>query len=338
MNGISAYTPFIVNGFTEEVNMTTHRINAAVLHAVGESPRYESFPAPQAGEETAVIGVTAAALKPSDRAMANGIHYAPTAFPQVVGLDGVGRLADGSRVAFMIPQPPFGGMAEQTLLRRGAWFPVPDGVDDVTAAAVLNPGGAAWKTIVWEGAVAEGSNVLILGATGLSGRIATHLALRRGARVVVAGRNRQALDALVARGADAAIPVDRSPDDLRAAVAAAAPYDLICDYLWGPPVEAVFGALAEGANGRRPITHILVGMTAGEVIRLPAMTLRRAPVHLMGSGSGRPLPVTDAARGYAEVLDLVTGDGIDVAARPVALADVERTWGSAAAGRVVFVP
>ena len=92
------------------------------------------------------------------------------------------------------------------------WLAVPDGVDDVTAAAVLNPGMAAWKTLVWEGELTAGQSVLVLGATGTSGRIAAQLATRHGARVV-------------------------------AAIAAQGPYDLIIDYLWGAPAEAVFTAL-----------------------------------------------------------------------------------------------
>jgi hypothetical protein len=58
-------------------------------------------------------------------------------------------------VAFFAPQAPYGGMAEQVLVRRGMWLPVPDGIDDVTAAAVTNPGMAAWKTLLWEGELAE---------------------------------------------------------------------------------------------------------------------------------------------------------------------------------------
>jgi NADPH:quinone reductase-like Zn-dependent oxidoreductase len=180
-------------------------IHAAVLHGIGQTPRYEPFPAPvAAGDGDAVVTVTAAALKPSDRWMANGVHYAPTTFPQVVGLDGVGRLPDGTRVAFFGPKPPYGGMAEQALVRRGMWLPVPDGVDDVTAAAVTNPGMAAWKTLFWEGELGAGQAVLVLGATGTSGRIATQLATRHGARVVVAGRNQEVLVQLLGRGAQAA--------------------------------------------------------------------------------------------------------------------------------------
>jgi hypothetical protein len=52
------------------------------------------------GDGNAVVTVTAA-LKPWIGLMAHGVHYAPTTFPQVVGLDGVGRLPDGARVAFL---------------------------------------------------------------------------------------------------------------------------------------------------------------------------------------------------------------------------------------------
>lgn len=74
----------------------------------------------------------------------------------------------------------------------------------------------------------------MLVATGLSGGIAAQLAVRRGARVVVAGRNQRVLDELVGRGADVAIRVDRPREELAEAIAAAGPYDLIADYLWGP--------------------------------------------------------------------------------------------------------
>jgi NADPH:quinone reductase-like Zn-dependent oxidoreductase len=209
-----------------------------------------------------VVTVAAAALKPSDRWMASGLHYAPTRFPQVVGLDGVGRLADGTRVAFFAPQRPYGGMAEQALVRRGMWFRVPDGVDDVTAAAVTNPGMAAWKALLWEGELAAGQTVLVLGATGASGRIATQLAKRHGARVIAAGRNQRVLDRLLERGADAAINVDRPREELAAAVAAEGPYHLIVDYLWGAPAEAVFAALEEATAAYNDLLH---QVAAGEI-------------------------------------------------------------------------
>lgn len=150
------------------------------------------------------------------------------------------------------------------------------------------------------------------------------------------------LDQLVARGADAAIRVDRPRDELAAAIAAEGPYDLIVDYLWGAPAEAVFAALvrsdlhADGAPQRT--RYILVGMSAGEVAGLPAMTLRAAPVQLVGSGIGGPAALADAAAGYDSLLQQVAAGEIVLDVDPVPLADVEHAWPQAGSDRrTVFV-
>lgn len=117
--------------------------------------------------------VTAAALKPSDRWMANGVHDARPSSPWSSAWAAWVGCPAAPGWAFFGPQPPYGGMAEQALVPRGMWLPVPDGIDDVTAAAVTNPGLAAWKTLLWEDELAPGQTVLVLGATGTSGRIAT---------------------------------------------------------------------------------------------------------------------------------------------------------------------
>ncbi|HEY7431353.1 MAG TPA: zinc-binding alcohol dehydrogenase family protein [Streptosporangiaceae bacterium] len=323
--------------------MSRQQMHAAVLHGTGRTPRYELFPAPVPGDGEAVVTVTAAALKPSDRLMAAGVHYAPETFPQVAGLDGVGRLADGSRVAFLPPQRPYGGMAEQALVRRGMWLAVPDGVADVTAAAFANPGMAAWKTIVWEGELTAGQRVLVLGATGTSGRIAAQLARSQGAHVVAAGRNQRVLDQLTAHGVAAAIRVDRPHGELAAAIAGEGPYDLIVDYLWGGPAEAVFAALTRArtrAGGAPERTrYVLVGMSAGEVAALPALALRSAPVLLTGSGIGGPAGLKAAAVAYRSLLERVSAGDIVLDVEPVPLADVERAWSQAGSDRrMVFVP
>jgi hypothetical protein len=60
--------PSRVNGLTERSRrpaMSPRQMHAAVLHGIGQTPRYEAFPAPVAGDGEAVVTVTAAALKPS---------------------------------------------------------------------------------------------------------------------------------------------------------------------------------------------------------------------------------------------------------------------------------
>ena len=318
------------------------QIRGAVLRGLGQVPGYEEFPAPVAGPGEAVVTVTAAALKPFDVWWAAGVHPAsPATFPQLTGADGVGTLADGRRVAFFGPVPPYGGMAEQALVRDGVWFDVPDDADDVAAAALLNPAGAAWKTLMVEGALTAGQTVLVLGATGTAGRIAAQLARLAGARVVVAGRNQRVLDDLLARGADAAVRLDRPR--AAASIAAAGPYDLVVDYLWGEPAEAAFAALTSAelvaSQGRRQLRYVLVGMSAGQQARLPAMALRATPVQLIGSGFAGQASLREAAAAYRRVLELVRAGDIAVDIEVVPLTDVATAWTRSGEGpRIVFVP
>ena len=76
-------------------------MKAAIVPQAGRAPVYGDFnePAPAAGESRVVV--TAAALSPVVKARASGTHYSASgSFPIGVGIDGVGRLDDGSRVHF----------------------------------------------------------------------------------------------------------------------------------------------------------------------------------------------------------------------------------------------
>src|SRR5258708_35601469 len=171
-------------------------MNAAVVHSFDKSPHFEPFPEPVSGEHEVLIHVRAAALKPVDKQLASGSHYGSKslALPFVCGIDGVGKLEDGSRVFFVMPRSPYGAMAERTVVPRSFCFPIPDNIDDCTAAAIFNPGLSAWLSLVWRAQLAEGETVLILGATGVTGKLAIQTAKLLGAgRVIAAGRNEELL-------------------------------------------------------------------------------------------------------------------------------------------------
>jgi NADPH2:quinone reductase len=290
--------------------------------------------------------VTAAALKPSDRWLASGVRYAnrsPDALPAVVGADGVGILDDGNRVAFFAPQRPYGGMAERALVRRGMWFELPDGVSDVMAAGLMNPGMAAWKALMWEGELTAGQSVLVLGATGTSGRIATQLAQRHGARVAAAGRNRGTLEWLSEHGADVTIELDQRREILLETLLDAGPYDLVVDYLWGSAAETLFAALERKAmlstGGPDRTLYVQVGMSAGEAARLPALALRSAPLRLFGSGTGRQPGLDEAALAFNDLLQQVSAGEVAFEVEPMPLAEIERAWASSGGDhRIVLVP
>ncbi|HEV8499320.1 MAG TPA: zinc-binding alcohol dehydrogenase family protein, partial [Gemmatimonadaceae bacterium] len=186
-------------------------MKAAVLHALGSLPHYEDFPDPQPGEKEVVVHVRAASLKNIDKAMANGSHYdAYRELPVIVGVDGVGTLDDGTRVFCGGARPPYGMMAERTVVSRVRCLPIPDGVEDDTAAALPNPALSSWLPLVWRAHLQPGETVLILGATGVAGKLAIQIAKHLGAgRVVAAGRNPRVLETLPALGADATIALDQ---------------------------------------------------------------------------------------------------------------------------------
>ena len=80
-------------------------MKAAMVQGQGRAPVYADFPAPVAGEGERLIEVTAAALTPLARGRASGAHYSSSGvYPFVAGVDGVGRLADGGRVYFLLPR------------------------------------------------------------------------------------------------------------------------------------------------------------------------------------------------------------------------------------------
>jgi NADPH:quinone reductase-like Zn-dependent oxidoreductase len=148
---------------------------AAVLHTIGTVPRYEEFPEPVIGDKDgeAIVHVHAASLKPVDKQLASGSHYASRCErPCVCGSVGVGQLDDGQRVFFGGPRSRYGAMAQRTIVPRAFTFPVPENVNDETAAALPNPGVSAWLSLAYRTKLVRGENVLILGATGVTGKLA----------------------------------------------------------------------------------------------------------------------------------------------------------------------
>ena len=303
---------------------------AAVLHASGEAPRYEQFNDPVANEGEAIVQVRAASVKQVERQMAAGTHYAsPREFPVVCGLDGVGRLEDGTRVFFGGPRRPFGSMAERTVVARARCWPVPDGIDDVTAAALPNPALSSWLPLMWRAKLAPGETVLILGATGIAGRLAIQIAKLLGAgRVVAAGRNARVLETLPGLGADAIIDLTRSDAEIVQAFQREAGdkgYDVIVDYVWGHPTELLLAALTRGEFSMRAAGPRLIpiGESAGPAISLTGAVMRSAALSILGGGFP---PFPQLMEAFQQVMTHGASGRLKIETEIVPLADVEAAW------------
>ncbi len=64
--------------------------------------------------------------------------------------------------------------------------PLPDALDDITAAAIANPGMSSWAAYTERARLKAGETVLVNGATGTAGRLAVQIARYLGAKKVIA--------------------------------------------------------------------------------------------------------------------------------------------------------
>ncbi len=304
-------------------------MKAAIVRGPAQTPVYEDFAEPLPGMGDICVTVSAAALSPVTRSRASGSHYSSGgAFPFVAGADGVGRREDGSRVYFVLPRAPHGALAERTVVPRSQCVALPSDLDDVTAAALANPGMSSWAAYTERARLKAGETVLVNGATGTAGRLAVQIARRLGAKKVIGtGRNIEALREVAALGADLTLALG---DDDRAFEARlmeqfSQGVDVVIDYLWGKSAETILIAGAKAGSGAMPIRYVEVGSISGSSIALPGAVLRSSAIELMGSGVGS-IPLDRLVRSIEGVLRAAGPNGFRIATRVVPLSQIEQAW------------
>jgi NADPH2:quinone reductase len=314
-------------------------MQAAVVNILSQPPQYQQFPDPEPEGSEILVDVRAAGLHPVVKAIASGAHYSSTGeVPAIPGVDGVGVLKDGSRVYFGAARRKWGTMAERSVALPSMCLPLPDGIDDVQAAAIANPGMSAWLSIKDRAGVKAGETVVILGATGVAGQLAIQVARILGAkRVIGVGRN---VAAISAANVDAVIALGEPEDAVREAFLAEATngIDVVIDYLWGRPTELLLEALAKGFKASRTQRTRLVevGESAGKTITLPGATLRSIDLTLMGSGFGA-VPLDQVLAAIPTLFKMAVAGSLKVDVEPVPLSEVETAWNRVEKGRrIVF--
>src|ERR1700691_358369 len=270
-------------------------MKAAVITAAGKTPVYGDFPTPIAKTGGELISVRASALSDLSKARASGSHYGSDGvFPSVPGTDGVGVTQDGRRVYFALPEAPFGALAEFCPISSDRCVELPGTLDDITAAAIANPGMSAWAALVERAHLVAGETVLVNGATATAGRLAVQLAKYLGAgKVIATGRNLEELEEVKKLGADIVIPftlgklhpsgAKQYENALKQVFAAG--IDVVIDYLWGESAKTVIVAIAKAVEDGVPVRFVHVGAASREEnIELPGAALRSSAIQLMGSG------------------------------------------------------
>ncbi|GIN74404.1 putative zinc-binding alcohol dehydrogenase [Bacillus sp. J14TS2] len=322
-------------------------MKAAVLHKIGDIPQYEDFADPSLGKDDILIHVKAVPLENVDRMIAKGEHFASRQFlselPAIAGLRGVGERSDGKLVGFSSAKAPYGAMAEKTVVPKESTILIPDGINAETAAALPSSALTSLLPLKWGVNMEPGKTVLINGATGVSGKLAVQIAKLLGAgHVIGTGRNEESLKRIKELGADTVLDLKQSKEDLNTSFKKVINegVDIILDFLWGDPTEALIEALVPqeiSLNGQRT-QLVQIGEKAGSKLTLSADALRTSGLIISGGALG--ITPESLSEGSNLVWNWIKEDKLFMDMEIIPLQDIENVWERSdfQGKRIVIVP
>ena len=197
------------------------------------------LPDPLPGEGQRLYEVHTAGVNFADTHQTENSYLAPQELPLVPGAEFVGQADGGPRVVGLLEG---GGYAEKAAGHERLTWPVPDGVSDEQALAVVLQGATAWHLLRTSAHLAEGETVVVIAGAGGVGSLAIQLARRWGAGRVIATASSQEKRTLA--------------EELGA-------HDTVDPALADDGPKPFTGALRE-ANGGKPV-DIVLEMTGGHV-------------------------------------------------------------------------
>ncbi len=317
-------------------------MKAAIVKSFESPPCCGDIPSPIPASGEVLIKTQAAALSQLVRVQAAGKHYSSgKKLPMIPGVDGVGLREDGQRVFFAFPTPPMGTMAEIVAIKPDLCVSIPDTVDDITAAAIANPGMSSIAALEYRAHFQPGETVLINGAAGASGRLAIQIAKLLGAtRVVATARNPNVESELLALGADKFILLKNNTDELTASFQIEMQthgVDIILDYLWGQPAECLLKAAANVIKepNQPRVRFINIGALAGPTLPLPASLLRSTGLELSGSGLGS-ISNKNLIHSIGKLLEITNPAKLQIATLSMPVQQVEQAWKTNTDKRIVL--
>jgi NADPH2:quinone reductase len=221
---------------------------------------------PVPGEGRLLVRMTAAGVTPLDHTILSGQFPRSTA-PLVLGNEGAGVIEggdadfpDGTRVAFLGPFGVFenGTYCDYVAVPKELLLPIPDGIDDVTAAGLPVAYLTAYLALVSAG-FAAGKVVLAPAIGGSVGNATTQLARALGASHSISSTTSHA-KADEARALGFSEVIDLTAEGLADGVnriSGGHGADIVIDGIGGTILSAALSALAPGAS------VITLGYSAG---------------------------------------------------------------------------
>ncbi|HEY7455593.1 MAG TPA: zinc-binding dehydrogenase [Thermoleophilaceae bacterium] len=260
------------------------------------------LPKPEPGEGEVLIEVSRAGMNFADTHQRENTYLSRFEVPMVLGGEVAGTTPDGKRVVALLRQ---GGYAEFAVAPEVTTFPIPDGVDDEVALALVIQGLTAWHLFRTSSKMQEGESVVVVSGAGGVGNLAVQLAKPLGAgRVIATASTEEKRAKTLELGADAA--VDPAEEDLKGALIEAnegRPVDVVLEMSGGRVFDqcaealAPFGRIvAYGIAGREQNT-----LETGRLMRKSRAVIGFWLMHCLGRRDMMEEPLQDlferAARG-----------------------------------------
>ncbi len=219
--------------------------------------------APSDKGDQVLLKVSAAGINYADTHQTENSYLSPQKLPLIPGIEVVGTTPDGKRVLAPVGT---GGYAQLALGHKDALIPIPDGVTDGEALAMMVQGSTAYHLLKTMGHVKQGETVVVHAAAGGVGVIAIQLAKMWGAKVIGVTSSQEKMVLATSLGADAV--VDAKSSNLADAVIAAnggKQVDIVLEMIGGETfsegmkVLAPFGRMITFGNASRSATREVSG-------------------------------------------------------------------------------
>lgn len=208
----------------------------------------QDVPVPEPGPDEVLIKVSRCGVNFADTHQRENSYLSKFDLPLIPGGEVAGTTQDGRRVIALVRS---GGYAEYVAAPKTLTFPVPDGVDDGTALALLIQGTTAWHLYRTCAHLQPGERVLVISGAGGVGSLAVQLGKRWGARVTATASTEEKRALCLELGAEEAIPADQIEG----------PFDVVLEMAGGQVFDDSLNALAPfgrlvtyGIAGREPNT------------------------------------------------------------------------------------
>ncbi|GAB4401437.1 MAG: NADPH:quinone oxidoreductase family protein [Microscillaceae bacterium] len=231
----------------------------------------EEIESPPVGKNQVLISVKACGVNFPDILISQGLYQFKPTPPfspggEIAGVvkevgEGVSHLKPGDRVFTLLG---WGGFAEEVLADARATFPIPPGMDFITASSVMMTYGTTYHALVDRAQLQAGETLLVLGAAGGVGLAAVDIGRALGAKVIAAASTDEKL--ALCREYGATETIHYQSEDLRERLKVLTQnegVDVVYDPVGGAYAEPAFRSLAW--KGR----YLVIGFAAGDIPKLP---------------------------------------------------------------------